>query len=93
MGRLAALAWPAAFEPPNELNQIPWGVLAGRPPANSKLREKVVPAKSVQNESPGKTTGYGQSWAQRLKRVFAIEGAASGLRNVRNVAASGAPPG
>ena len=40
---------------------------------NSKLRKKVVPAKPVQDETSGKTGSYGQTWAQRLKRVFAID--------------------
>lgn len=40
---------------------------------NSKLRKKVVPAKPVKDEQSGKTGGYGQTWAQRLKRVFAID--------------------
>ncbi len=40
---------------------------------NSKLREKVVPGKPVQDESSGKAGGHGQTWAQRLKRVFAID--------------------
>ena len=40
---------------------------------NSKLREKVVPAKPVQDKPPGKAGGYGLTWAQRLKRVFAID--------------------
>ena len=40
---------------------------------NSKLREKVVPAKLVQDKPSGKPSGYGQTWAQRLKRIFAID--------------------
>jgi hypothetical protein len=32
-----------------------------------------VPAKPVQDKPPGKSSGYGQTWAQRLKRVFAID--------------------
>ena len=41
---------------------------------NSKLRKKVVPAKPLQNKRPsGKPGVYGQTWAQRLKRVFAID--------------------
>jgi len=41
---------------------------------NSKLRKKVVPAKPLQNKpSSGKPGVYGQTWAQRLKRVFAID--------------------
>jgi len=40
---------------------------------NSKLREKVVPAKPVKDEPSGKPRRYGQTWAQRLKRVFAID--------------------
>ena len=40
---------------------------------NSKLREKVVPVKPIQDEPSGKPGGYAQTWAQRLKRVFAID--------------------
>ncbi len=39
---------------------------------NSKLREKVVPVKAKDDPS-GKPSGYGQTWAQRLKRVFSID--------------------
>ena len=41
---------------------------------NSKLRKKVVPAKPLQNKPSSDKPGvYGQNWAQRLKRVFAID--------------------
>ena len=39
---------------------------------NSKLREKVVPTKA-KDEPTDKPSGYSQTWAQRLKRVFAID--------------------
>ena len=39
---------------------------------NSKLRQKVVPVKA-KDEPSHKPSGYGQTWAQRLKRVFGIE--------------------
>ena len=41
--------------------------------SNSKLRMWVVPEKPVQDKAEGKAKRYGMSWAQRLKRVFAIE--------------------
>ena len=41
--------------------------------SNSKLRMWVVPEKPVQDNTEGKAKLYGMSWAQRLKRVFAIE--------------------
>jgi len=46
----------------------------GHPP-NSKLRRKIVPEKPVQVEikCEQKSKRYGMHWAQRLKRVFAIE--------------------
>lgn len=40
---------------------------------NSRLRKKVVPSVPTRVKPPGKPLGYGQTWAQRLKRVFAIE--------------------
>ncbi len=40
---------------------------------NSKLRGKVVPGKPAQDKPADKPRGYGQTWAQRLKRVFAID--------------------
>jgi Putative transposase len=48
-----------------------WGGL----PSNGKLRKRVIPEKPVpvQDKAEGKAKGYGMSWAQRLKRVFAIE--------------------
>ena len=39
---------------------------------NSKLREKVVPVKA-EDERSDKPSANGQTWAQRLKRVFAID--------------------
>lgn len=63
IGRLAALV------PKPRLNLTRFhGVFS----PNSKLR-KVVPAKPVKDEQSGNTGGYGQTWAQRLKRVFAID--------------------
>ena len=41
---------------------------------NSKLRKKVVLAKPLQNKPSSDKPGiYGQTWAQRLKRVFSID--------------------
>ena len=40
---------------------------------NSRLRKLIIPEQSVRGESECKPKGYGMSWAQRLKRVFAIE--------------------
>ena len=40
---------------------------------NSKLRKLVVPRQPVAQEDPQKPKAYGMTWAQRLKRVFAIE--------------------
>ncbi len=40
---------------------------------NSKLRKHVVPQQTVEREEPQKAKAYGMNWAQRLKRVFAIE--------------------
>ena len=63
MGRLAALV------PKPRMNLTRFhGVFS----PNSKLRGKVVPAKA-KDERSDKASGYGQTWAQRLKRVFAID--------------------
>ena len=67
MGRLAALV------PKPRVNLTRFhGVFSPR----SKLREFVVPAKpaeqAVTKDQPG-SMGYSMTWAQRLKRVFAIE--------------------
>jgi hypothetical protein len=40
---------------------------------NSKLREHVVPQKPVEEQEDPKPKAYSMTWAQRLKRVFAIE--------------------
>jgi|TARA_B100000959_G_C14590699_1_gene463887 hypothetical protein len=40
---------------------------------NSKLRKKVVPSAPTKGKPAGQSSGYGQTWAQRLKRVFSIE--------------------
>lgn len=40
---------------------------------NSKLREYVVPQKPVEEQEKPKPKAYSMTWAQRLKRVFAIE--------------------
>ncbi len=70
IGRLAALAWPAAFEPASKLSGTPsrgrlvaisWGILAGPHPVNSKLRDKVVPSAPTKDSPSGKPSGYGQS--------------------------------
>ena len=75
MGRLAALV------PKPRVNLTRFhGVFSPR----SKLRKRVVPGKQeggVESEltlSSGKSKSYSMSWAQRLKRVFGVEGAASG---------------
>jgi len=65
----------------------------GHPP-NSKLRRQIVPEKPVEAgagcslvKHKSGLKQYGMSWAQRLKRVFCVEGAAIGLRNVKSVVA------
>ena len=75
MGRLAALV------PKPRVNLTRFhGVFSPR----SKLRKRVVPGKQeggAESElvlSSGKSKSYSMSWAQRLKRVFGVEGAASG---------------
>ena len=40
---------------------------------NSKLREHVVPQKHVEEQESPKPKAYSMTWAQRLKRVFAID--------------------
>ena len=40
---------------------------------NSKLREYVVPQKPVEEQESPKPKAYSMTWAQRLKRVFAID--------------------
>jgi hypothetical protein len=40
---------------------------------NSKLREHAVPAKPVEQEESQKPGTYAMTWAQRLKRVLAID--------------------
>lgn len=61
MGRLAALV------PKPRMNLTRFhGVFS----PNSKLREKVVPVKDKPSHKP---SGYGMTWAQRLKRVFRID--------------------
>ena len=73
LGRLAALAWPAAFKPEGEPHKISWGVLTGPHPANSKLRKHVVSRKPVEERESPKPKVYSMTWAQGLKRVFSIE--------------------
>ena len=67
MGRLAALV------PKPRVNLTRFhGVFS----PNSKLREFVVPRKSVDDvgvENQSGNKAYSMTWAQRLKRVFAIE--------------------
>ena len=64
MGRLAALV------PRPRVNLTRFhGVFS----PNSKLREYVVPQKSVEEQENQKPKAYSMTWAQRLKRVFAIE--------------------
>ena len=40
---------------------------------NSKLRKQIVPEKPIADKAKCQQKRYGMSWAQRLKRVFAIE--------------------
>ena len=68
VGRLAALV------PKPRVNLTRFhGVFSPR----SKLRAHVVPGKpineSMQISQPGKKRPYSMTWAQRLKRVFALE--------------------
>ena len=64
MGRLAALV------PKPRVNLTRFhGVFS----PNSKLREYVVPQKPVEEQENLKPKAYSMTWAQRLKRVFAIE--------------------
>jgi hypothetical protein len=42
-------------------------------PYNSKLRKYVVPQHPVEEPENPKPKAYSMTWAQRLKRVFAIE--------------------
>jgi len=64
MGRLAALV----PRPGVNLTRF-HGVFS----PNSKLREYVVPQKPVEEQENPKPKAYSMTWAQRLKRVFAIE--------------------
>ena len=64
MGRLAALV------PRPRVNLTRFhGVFS----PNSKLREYVVPQRSVEEQENPKLKAYSMTWTQRLKRVFAIE--------------------
>jgi len=64
MGRLAALV------PKPRVNLTRFhGVFS----SNSKLRKHVVPQQPAKQEEPQKPKAYGMTWAQRLKRVFAID--------------------
>jgi len=64
MGRLAALV------PRPRVNLTRFhGVFS----PNSKLRESVVPQKPVEEQENPKPKAYSMTWAQRLKRVFAID--------------------
>ena len=64
MGRLAALV----PRPRVNLTRF-YGVFS----PNSKLREYVVPQKPVEEPENPKPNAYSMTWAQRLKRVFAID--------------------
>ena len=59
----------AGTQTTGESDTVPWGVLA----PNSKLRKDVVPQKPVEEQENQKPKAYSMTWAQRLKRVFAIE--------------------
>ena len=64
MGRLAALV------PRPRVNLTRFnGVFS----PNSKLRKDVVPQKPVEEQENHKPKAYSMTWAQRLKRVFAID--------------------
>ena len=64
MGRLAALV------PRPRVNLTRFhGVFS----PNSKLREYVVPQEPVEEQENPKPKAYSMTWAQRLKRVFAID--------------------
>lgn len=64
MGRLAALV------PRPRVNLTRFhGVFS----PNSRLRKDVVPQKPVEEQENPKPKAYSMTWAQRLKRVFAIE--------------------
>ena len=64
MGRLAALV------PRPRVNLTRFhGVFS----PNSKLRKGVVPQKPVEEQENPKPKAYSMTWAQRLKRVFAID--------------------
>ena len=64
MGRLAALV----PKPRANLTRF-HGVFS----PNSKLRKDVVPQKPVEEQENPKPKAYSMTWAQRLKRVFAID--------------------
>ena len=82
MGRLA----PLVPRPRVNLTRFHGVLSRGGLPPNSKLREYVVPQKPVEEQENSKSKAYSMTWAQRLKRVFAIDGAAFGSRNVKSAA-------
>jgi len=69
MGRLAALV----PRPRVNLTRFHAVFSRGGLPYNSKLRESVVPQKPVEEQENPKPKAYSMTWAQRLKRVFAID--------------------
>ena len=69
IGRLAALV----PRPRANLARFHGVFSRGGLPYNSKLREHVVPQKPVEEQEGPKPKAYSMTWAQRLKRVFAIE--------------------
>ena len=69
IGRLAALV----PRPRANLARFHGVFSRGGLPPNSKLREHVVPQKPVEEQEDPKPKAYSMTWAQRLKRVFAIE--------------------
>ena len=69
MGRLAALV----PRPRVNLTRFHGVFSRGGLPYNSKLREYVVPQKPIEEQENPKPKAYSMTWAQRLKRVFAIE--------------------
>jgi len=69
MGRLAALV----PKPRVNLTRFHGVFSRGGHPPNSKLREHVVPGRLPNVKEPKNLKAYALTWAQRLRRVFAIE--------------------
>ena len=54
-------------------------------PPNSKMREYVVPQKPLEEPERPKPKAYSMTWAQRFKRVFAIDPNAARSSNVKSM--------